>query len=155
MTKKVVFMMGSTGAGKSFVRALEYGELAVLDCDSIKEHHPDYDPNNPTALHCWSSAECQRRFYAALAGDHKKDFVLDGTGANAERLVKNIEDAQAEGYLTEVCYVTASLKTCKERNAKRTRTVPEDVLVEKYNTVATSFKLVAPYADFVRVIENN
>lgn len=143
-------MMGGPAAGKSTVRKARFAEMAVVDCDIIKAGHPDYDPKNPSALHAWSSAAATRQFYAALASG--TDVVFDGTGSTAEKYVKFIQDAQAAGYETEVCYVTVSLKTAIARNAARERSVPVEVVREKHSLIATSFDIVSRFADRVTVV---
>jgi predicted ABC-type ATPase len=147
---KAVFMMGGPASGKSTVRKAEFGGMAVIDADEIKESHPDYDPKNPQPLHAWSSLQASALVASMIAAG--TDFVYDGTGSSAEKYVRLILDAQAAGFTCELVYVPCDLKTALARNAARPRTVPESVVREKYSTIATSFEIVARYADTVRVI---
>ena len=146
-------MMGGPGAGKSYVVENHFGEFAVLDCDSIKAEHPDYDPKDPAALHNWSRTELVRRIYSALG--RNESFVYDGTGTSVERYVKLFNDAQAAGYEVRLVYVTCTLKTALTRNANRERVVPEDIVRDKHLTVATAFEVLSRYATTVEVINNN
>lgn len=46
--KTAIFMMGGPRAGKSTsIQSLleEFDGITVLDCDSIKEEHPEYNPD--------------------------------------------------------------------------------------------------------------
>ena len=146
----MTLMMGGPASGKSTVREARFPDLPVVDCDTFKEGHPDYDPKNPAALHVWSSLEATKAFYAALAGDD--DFVFDGTGANAEKYVSYATDARGAGWHTRIMYVACELATALERNAGRERVVDEDVVREKYSTIAASYEIVSRYVDEVVVV---
>lgn len=151
-TKTAVFMMGGPRAGKSTsIQSLleEFDGITVLDCDSIKEEHPEYDPKRPELIHVWSSAVCQQRFIAGMA--QGISLIYDGTGVNSERLVRNITQAQEAGYHTMIVYVTCGLETALARNSKTVRQVPEEVIREKYSLISTSFEIVSRYADEIRV----
>lgn len=149
-TPKAIFMMGGPGAGKGYIRERRYTGIKVLDCDAFKESHPDYDPKDPNALHKWSAEQVQRAFYASIGAG--ETFVYDGTGSNSDKYVKMICDAQAAGFVTEVCYVSCPMPVALRRNAERTRTVPESVVREKHATIETSAGIVSKYADnFIRV----
>tara|TARA_R110000824_G_scaffold8899_1_gene40352 strand:- start:10367 stop:10855 length:489 start_codon:yes stop_codon:yes gene_type:complete len=148
--KTVTLMMGGPASGKSTVHKERYPDALVIDCDTFKEGHPDYDPKNPAALHVWSSLEATKAFHAALAGDD--DFIFDGTGANAEKYVTFIAAAQGAGWHTRILYVACDLATALERNAGRDRVVGEDVVREKYSTIATSYEIVSRYVDEVVVV---
>ena len=147
-----VFMMGGPGSGKSFVRDRDFAGLAVVDCDSIKESHPDYDPKNPSALHEWSRIECVKAFFRALGGDDS--FVYDGTGTNAEKMVEWMLKAQEAGFKVQLVYVKCPLQTALRRNQQRDRTVPESIVREKHAVVETTFKILTGYADEVTEVQN-
>ena len=149
---RAIFMMGGPAAGKSRVRAAQYGACAYVDADEIKREHPDYDPKNPSVVHEWSSQEATRRFYALLGTG--QDVVFDGTGNTAEKYVGFIQDAQQAGYATELVYVTTDLATALARNAARERVVSEGIVRDRHARVATSFEIVSRYADTVRVVRN-
>jgi len=149
---KAIFMMGGPAAGKSTIQARDYAGLLVVNADSIKEEHPDYDVTQPSLLHEWSSTEATRRFYAAIAAG--VDVVFDGTGNTAEKYVLFINAAHTLGYTTEVCYVTVDLAVALARNAQRARVVPEAVVRQRHASVATSFDIVSRYAGVVRIVNN-
>jgi len=144
-------MMGGPASGKSTVRKQVHGDLYVVDSDGIKESHPDYDVNNPSALHAWSSRMATKEFYSMLSGS--TNFVFDGTGANAEKYVTFAKAAHEEGWSVKVLYVRCDVVTALQRNAKRERTVNEDIVKEKYSTIAASHEIVAQYVDVVEVID--
>ena len=150
MTKKMVFMMGSPAAGKSFI-ASKIG-LKRIDCDLIKETHPDYDPENPNLIHEWSRIEMEKQFQKSLK--ENESVIVDGTGANSDKIVRRIIEAQDCGFTTEVIYVTCPLKECLKRNKMRTRIVPESIIREKYKDIKYSFEIVSKYADKQKIIHN-
>lgn len=152
--KKVIFMMGAPAAGKSTVSASirEFDGYKILDCDEIKKEHPDYDPKNPSLVHEWSSSELERKFQDQLNKD--ESFVVDGTGANSDKLIRRITEARQKGFVTELVYVVCSLKASLERNRQRERVVADDVVIEKYKDISFSFETVAPHVDKIKVINN-
>ena len=148
--KKVVFMLGSPASGKSTVAKKKYSDMVILDCDEIKKEHPDYDPKNPSLVHEWSRGVLEAKFQEQILKD--VSFVLDGTGANSDKMVRRIYEVKEQGFEVELVYVTVSLNTALKRNRERARTVLEEVVKEKYKDIHFSFELVAPHADKVVVI---
>ena len=131
----------------------ELENYTLVDPDVEKQNHPEYDPNHPEILHQWSKERAnQKRLQAMSNGDN---LIIDGTGTNAEKMVKYINDLQALGYEVTLLFVSVTLKTSLKRNAQRERTVPEHIVREKAEVITTSFEIVSRYADKVRVIDNN
>lgn len=152
MAREMVFTMGLPGAGKSYVAERDYPGFEMIDPDAYKAAHPDYDPKNPAALHEWSQIETERAFARAMAEGGR--YVVDGTGTNAEKMVRRIREARAAGFDVTLLYVTVSLATSLARNASRERVVPEHVIRSKAADIATAFDIVSREADTVRVVEN-
>lgn len=151
--KVAILMMGAPGSGKSYIAEKNYSQYKILDCDKIKESHPNYDPKNPSALHEWSNQVLEDQFQATINGG--ESFVLDGTGANSDKMIRRINQVRAKGYSVALVYVTVALKTSLARNAARPRVVPEHIVIEKYNEVNISFNSVAPHVDQIIVINND
>ena len=155
--KKVLLTMGLPGAGKSRVLKTKYlgfvNSAVLIDPDEIKKEKADYNPKAPHVYHEWSKAEARKRMYQAIAND--QDIVIDGTGTNAEKMIKWIRDFQASGYEVEVVYVKVSVRTAIERNANRERVVPEYLIREKAETISVSFELISQVADVIKVVNND
>ena len=150
----VTFLMGLPAAGKStWVNANLAATHNVIDPDAVKESHPDYDPKNPAPLHAWSKEVTEAMWVEALAQQSGK-HAIDGTGTNAESMVRKINQARRAGYSIELVFVKVSLATSLERNAKRERNVPEHIIRSKALDVQTAFEIVAPYADSVIEVVN-
>jgi predicted kinase len=149
-----VFMMGLPAAGKStFVAATFRSSHHVIDPDAIKAMHPEYNPACAFRVHDWSTEVAEVLFNAALAAGGQ--WLLDGTGSNAEAMVRKMNLARAAGFRVRLVFVKCSLETSLSRAAKRTRKVPVSVITEKARNISTSFNLVAPFADVVEVVEND
>lgn len=153
MTKTVYFTAGAPGSGKSFVLANLHPTLAVVDCDSYKETHPEYDPQNPGALHAWSSEQATREFFLRLGQDD--DFVFDGTGTDTAKLANFMKQAALAGFDTEVVFVKVTLATALRRNQERDRNVPDSLVREKFALISTSVEILSGYADRLTVVNND
>ena len=152
---EIIFSMGLPAAGKSYTMGKLYGSShTMIDPDAIKEAHPDYDAKNPAALHGYSQEVTERMWMQALASGCGS-WVLDGTGTNAEKMVRRINQAQAHGFTTKLVYVTCSLSKSLKRNSERERVVPEHIIKSKALDIATSFEIVSKYVDSVEIIDNN
>jgi len=155
MEKTAIFMMGLPAAGKStYVEEnLDLVNFVRVDADLVKETHPDYDPKNPAPLHNWSKVESARILEEAYAAG--KNVIVDGTGTSAEKMVARIKRAQKLGYATKLIFIKVKLETSLKRNAARPRIVPTPIILEKAETVLTSFEIVSNYADTVKVVDND
>jgi predicted kinase len=151
-TKHMVFTMGLPGSGKTTVATILHPLYGILDPDIYKLDHPDYDPNDPSAVHEWSQVVMEKEFSLALSTSGS--YIVDGTGVNSEKMVRRILQAQAAGFTTTLLYVKVSLNTAIARNANRDRTVDERLIRSKANDIATSFDIVSGYADDNQVVVN-
>jgi len=104
-------------------------------------------------LHEWSSMEAKKLMMSTMV--EGKNLIIDGTGTNSEKMVKQIKDLQGMGYEVELLYVQVSLKTSLKRNAERERSVPESLVREKAELISVAFEITSRYADKVTVIDNN
>ena len=62
-------------------------------------------------------------------------MIIDGTGHNYEKLSKEKKQLEKIGYDTHMVFVNTSLEVAKQRNKKRTRSLPEDILVKSWKDV--------------------
>ena len=154
----ITFTMGLPAAGKSSVikdgRAKVDGAI-LLDCDSFKEAHPDFDPQNPQALHSWSKEQVKRAFTEALeTGGH---YVYDTTGTNSRRMLNEMNRAKEAGFTVRLVFVKVDLVTSIGRNhdPSRGRVVPLSVIVEKADKVNRVFDEIHHVADEVLIIDNS
>lgn len=150
-----VLTMGLPGAGKSTVMSRTYNvaDYTLIDPDVIKTEHPAYDPKNPSTIHEWSTEVAAERLAAAL--DRLDNLIIDGTGTNAEKMVRYTRTLRERGYTVELLYVRVTLATALSRNKARERTVPDSIILEKSHLIATAYDIVAPCCDLVTVIDND
>lgn len=151
--KKLVIMAGLPGSGKSTVRNQRYANMAFVDCDEIKKSLPGYDPKNPGKVHEQSKLLERKTIQEKI--NNGESFVYDTTATNIEKVVKMIQEAQADGYQVEVCYVRVKLSTAIYRNAHRERVVPEEIIREKYALIGTAIDIFANYVDSLVIVNND
>lgn len=151
----VIFTMGLPGAGKSTtMKRLGFTSThTAIDPDAVKESHPDYDPKNPEALHAWSKEVTERQWAQALKNGGR--YIVDGTGTNAEKMVRKMRQAKAAGFNVRLVFVRVSLETALERNAARERTVPEHIVIEKSRDIKVAFDIVQREADTTVIVDND
>ena len=129
--KKAILFIGLPGSGKStFIRNnISNKKYQIVDADKIKRTHPDYDVNNPEAVHQWSVklAELQMN---QLANDGV-NICMDSGGVNNSYQIRIINMLKSKGYKVQLIYMDTPLEVCIERNSKRERKVPEHVIREK------------------------
>jgi len=151
---EIVFVMGLPAAGKSTWISRYLPEHGWIDADRIKTLHPEYNPHQPHLVHAWSKAIAMHMFDTALARC-RGNWVLEGTGANADELVNCIRQARAAGYATSLVYVKCMLTKVILRNIYRPRTIPLDIILEKATHIDDSFALASLYAQNVMEVDNN
>ena len=83
-------------------------------------------------------------------------LIIDGTGKDYDKIAKQATQLKQLGYDVHMIFVNTSLDTALERNAKRERTVPEDVAVKSWNAVQRNIGKFSQYfrQNFV-VVDNN
>lgn len=155
MTKIAILSMGLPGAGKSYVLKNNFDTTGfiVIDPDAIKEEKADYNPKQPAVYHDWSKEQAKIRTQQAI--ENGQNLIIDGTGTNTPKMVKQIRELQSYGYEVTLLYVQVSLSTSLYRNAQRARTVSEEVIYQKYPLIDKSFEVLSDYADIAKKINND
>lgn len=152
-TPELVVMMGLPAAGKSWVAEGRYTDThSFVDCDAIKETHPDYDPLNPQAIHDWSKAVAETQMQEVFS--NPTNTVYDSTGTNSKKVIRYVESARAAGMTTRLVFVTVEIATSVRRNANRPRVVPEHIIREKADKIYQSFDIVSELFDAVESVIN-
>lgn len=148
--KTMVFTMGAPGSGKSTEAARLYPTATIIDPDEFKKNLPGYDPKNPGLVHEESARLAEEAFQQAIRGTGL--FVMDGTGSNAERMMRRMTEAKAQGFEVILLYVACPLGVCLARNRRRERSVPDSLVISKHQDIRYAFEAVAPLADNIRVV---
>jgi hypothetical protein len=154
---KCVFLAGGPGSGKSKVAgdlfgiseissfsssgyklinsdtAFEYelkkSGIDPKDLGKIEKEQPELwkhiteDPNGEREKGK-KITNAQRAFYE----EGRLGMIVDGTGDDTAKIKRQKERAEALGYDTYMVFVNTSLEVAQARNAKRSRTLPEDLV---------------------------
>jgi predicted ABC-type ATPase len=152
-----ILTIGLPASGKSSTIKKHYSNFAataiLIDPDVIKEEKEDYNPKEPEIYHEWSKQQAFLRTAEAIA--ERQNLIIDGTGTNTDKMVKQIAELHRNGYTVELLYVQVSLETAIYRNSMRERVVPADVITEKYELLGNSFTILSKVANKVTSIQND
>ena len=142
---KAVFMAGGPGSGKSFVakKMLRGTGLKMVNSDEVFELIMNKDGIEMTPDNVGSDAGQERREKAKVLTmkrkniflDGKLGVVIDGTGKDVMKIGKIKDRLEGLGYDSMMLFVNTSLDVAKERNLKRDRSVPEDMVVDMWKQV--------------------
>ena len=143
---KAVFLAGGPGSGKSYVanKLLSGTGLKTVNSDEIYEYlarKNDMDLGNPDVVGSEKGQEIRgkaKKLTKARRGhflDGRLGVILDGTGKDTRRVMKDKIALEELGYECIMIMVNTDLDVTIKRNAQRARTVPEDMLVSMWKIV--------------------
>tara|TARA_B100000941_G_C28470692_1_gene536265 strand:+ start:692 stop:1417 length:726 start_codon:yes stop_codon:yes gene_type:complete len=142
---KAVFMAGGPGSGKSFVadKMLRGTGLKMVNSDQVFELIMNKDGIEMTPDNVGSDAGQERREKAKVLTIKRKDIfldgklgvVIDGTGKDVMKIGKIKERLEKLGYDSMMLFVNTSLDVALQRNDKRDRSVPEDMVKDMWKQV--------------------
>ena len=167
---KAFFLAGGPGSGKSYVvRATTGGTgLRIVNSDDLFEKYLkdagfDMDMSTAKAEREAEERDKMRERAKQLTKKRKANYlegriglIIDGTGKDYPKITDQATKLKQLGYDVHMIFVNTSLDTALERNAKRERTVPEDVAVKSWNAVQRNIGKFSQYfrQNFV-VVDNN
>ena len=168
---KAFFLAGGPGSGKSYVvRSTTGGTgLRIVNSDDLFEKYLkdagfDMDMSTKKAEREAEERDKMRKRAKQLTKKRQANYlegriglIIDGTGKDYEKIAKQATQLKQLGYDVHMIFVNTSLDTALERNAKRERTVPEDVAVKSWNAVQRNIGKFSQYfrQNFVVVDNNN
>jgi len=142
---KAFFLAGGPGSGKSYVVRYSTGGtgLRVVNSDDVFEKYlKDAGLSLKMPPEEWEANQKERARAKKVTASRKANYiegrigmVIDGTGAKYDEIRQQKADLEAIGYDTHMIFVNTSLDVALERNAKRERTVPEDVAITSWKAV--------------------
>ena len=168
---KAFFLAGGPGSGKSFVVRKTTGGLGmkVVNSDTafeklLKDADIDLDFRDMSPERTLErdkirkrakevTAKMQKNFVAGRLG-----LIIDGTGAEYGIIETQKKLLQQLGYDTYMIFVNTSLDTAIERNNKRDRKLPLDIVTTYWNNVQSNigkFQRLFGMKNFVVVDNNN
>ena len=143
---KAVFLAGGPGSGKSFVvgkTALQALGLKLINSDpafeqGLKKAGLTTDPEDIAsaqgqAVRAGAKAITGKKMQLALKG--RLGLVIDGTGKDFKKIKNQVDEIRKLGYDVAMIFVNTDLDTAKERNQKRDRSLPDDMVEKMWKDV--------------------
>ena len=163
---KAFFLAGGPGSGKSFVvRATTGGTgLQIVNSDDAFERYlknaglsqkmPETEKEPRDVERKRAKRVTKARQGGYLEG--RLGLIIDGTGKDYEKIAKQSNELKQLGYDTHMIFVNTSLDVALERNAKRDRSVPEDIAVRSWKAVQSNIgKFSQHFRQNFIVVDNN
>ena len=163
---KAFFLAGGPGSGKSFVVRQTTGGtgLQIVNSDDAFETYMKQAglsqkmPEKETDQRDIERARAKRVTDARKGGylGGRLGLIIDGTGRDYDKIAKQSIQLKQLGYDTHMIFVNTSLDTALERNAKRDRTVPENIVVKSWKDVQSNIgKFSQHFKQNFVVVDNN
>jgi predicted ABC-type ATPase len=171
-----IVMMGGTAAGKgTVVRHVmgDHNDFVNVNPDDCKEEIPEYkhainlgddESGTPTSAkdaalmaHEESSDMAEEIRKRAIAG--RKNLILDGTGKNAEKYARKLQELKDAGYHVRLFMPHVDMdeakKRAKERAQRSGRYVPDDFVDMAHHLIPGNFQTIARAAHEAVLFDNS
>jgi len=163
---KAFFLAGGPGSGKSFVVRQTTGGtgLQIVNSDDAFERYlkqaglsqkmpvSEKEPRDVERKRAKKVTKARQEGYI----EGRIGLIIDGTGKDYEKIAKQSNDLRQLGYDTHMIFVNTSLDVALERNAKRERSVPEDIAVRSWKAVQSNIgKFSQHFRQNFVVVDNN
>ena len=142
---KAVFLAGGPGSGKSYVvsKVVSGMGLKVINSDEPFERYlvkAGLSLKMPDEEQAERDIERKRakKVTSARKGhaiDGRLGIIIDGTGKDYDKMIRQSAQLQELGYETSMVFVNTTLETALERNRKRARSVPPNIAKQGWNDV--------------------
>ena len=142
---KAVFMAGGPGSGKGFVAQNLLGGTGLRTVNSddmyeylLKKQDLALDPDtiaSPQGQEIRQRAKTLIKSRQAQYIDGRIGLVIDGTGKDPNVISKHVNKLREVGYDVAMIFVNTSLEVAQQRNQKRERTLPRDLVTQLWNEV--------------------
>jgi len=169
-------MAGGPGSGKSYAVQLGIGQvqkgvkvtaqgLKVVNSDDVFEKYLKdaqlnfkMDANQGKqrdTLRTRAKVVTKKKYDNYVEG--RLGMVIDGTGKDYGKITTDASNLKQIGYDVHMIFVNTSLDVALERNAKRPRSVPEDIVKKSWNQVQQNIGAFQTYfgnKNFI-IVDNN
>ena len=174
---KAFFMAGGPGSGKSYAVELGIGQaqkgvkvttqgLKVVNSDDVFEKYlRDAQLNFKMDANQGKQRDVLRTRAKVVTKKRQDNYiegrlgmVIDGTGKDYSKITTQAATLKNIGYDVHMIFVNTSLDVALERNAKRPRSVPEDIVKKSWNQVQQNigkFQQFFGNKNFIIVDNNN
>ena len=143
---KAVFMAGGPGSGKSFVSSklgLKALGLRPVNSDDFFEQGlkkaglslkmPEDEEESREAVRVHAKALTAKRQDLYVKG--RLGLIIDSTARDVKKIMTQNKLLKQLGYETSMVFVNTTLETALERNANRTRSIPEKIVKSNHAEV--------------------
>ena len=145
---KAFFLAGGPGSGKSYVVSRTTGGsgLKLVNSDdafenllrkaglSLKMPSSEEEPRDVVRGRAKEITAKKKENY--LEG--RLGLIIDGTGREAEKILFQKRQLEELGYDTYMIFVNTSLDVALQRNAERSRSVPESIVTKSWKAVQSN-----------------
>ena len=163
---KAFFLAGGPGSGKSYVAGRTMGGhgLKTVNQDepfeyllkqaglSLKMPPEQQEPRDGVRGRAKDITKARQANY--LEG--RLGVVIDGTGKDANKILGQKSGLEELGYDTYMVFVNTSLDVALQRNAERSRSIPEPIVVKSWKDVQAN---IGQFSNMFRsgfiVVDNN
>ena len=163
---KAFFLAGGPGSGKSYVVRKTTGGtgLKSVNSDEAFEHllkRAGLSLKMPPEE--FERKEVQRQKAKDITAARKANYlegrlglIIDGTGKDADRILKQKAGLEELGYDTYMIYVNTSIDVALKRNAERSRSIAEPIVVKAWKDVQANIgKFNNMFRQGFIVVDNN
>jgi predicted kinase len=153
---KAVFMIGGSGSGKTFItNKLGLPQLGFVQLNSdyplekymeregLSMKMPPEERERRDVVRDKAKRVANARSDQAL--EQRLGIYIDGTGANQQETIEYDKKLKSLGYETAMVFVNTNLETALDRNKKRARTVPEEIVEKKWHEVQANIGFYQNY----------
>ena len=146
----------SVNSDAAFEAGLKKNGINPKDLARIEKEEPDlWDKITATPGGIRDRAKqltaTQKKFYEA----GRLGMIIDGTGHVYSKIEKLKKHAESLGYDTYMVFVNTSLEVAKERNLKRDRVLPDDLLTKSWQDVQNNLgKFQNLFGGNFRIVDN-
>ena len=163
---KAFFLAGGPGSGKSYVVRKTTGGTGLKSVNSdaafekllkaanlsLKMPDSELDARTPVRDRAKEITKKQQKNY--LEG--RLGLIIDGTGHKFDKIAKQSNELRQLGYDTHMIFVNTSLDVALERNAKRSRSVPESIVIKSWKEVQSNIgKFNTHFKSEMIIVDNN
>jgi cytidylate kinase len=163
---KAFFLAGGPGSGKSYVAGYATGGtgLKMVNSDdafesmmnkaglSLKMPPEETERKDVVRGRAKSATEGKKKNYV----EGRLGLVIDGTGDEADKILRYKAELENLGYDTYMIFVNTSLDVALERNSARARSVPEQIVVKSWKDVQSNMgKFSNMFRSGFIVVDNN
>lgn len=130
--KTAVFLFGMPCSGKSTwyeENKSKFRNFAYISADEIKKEFPDYDEASLSMYNNEAIAIAEQR--VQIAADSGTHFIMDAGSINNNYTLRNIAYVKDRGYKVVMYHIDTPYHICIERNEKRNRKVPQELIASK------------------------